>query len=234
MAQAFSGYHADSNVAIFASGVSNSLETGTDAFRRERDLLVRVREANPGALLVYFGTCSADDPDRQATAYVQHKLAMESYLADSSHPWMVLRLPLAIGRGHRGQTLARYLHQRISRGVPFEVWANSTRYPVDVEDAFRIAVRLISDRSMWNRRINIALRAFPVPEFVRVMEQIVGKPGVYTLIQKGQHYELECPEIARLADELGLDFSEDYLQRVLSKYFHHDPTAAAPPMRQVR
>jgi nucleoside-diphosphate-sugar epimerase len=219
MARAFSAFAADPEVVIFASGVSASTETRSPAFTRERELLRRTRAEHPHALLVYFGTCSVHDPDRRDTPYVRHKLEMESLLKSSPGPWMILRLPLAIGPGHRGNTLANYLHGRIVHGEPFEVWARSTRYPVDVEDAFRIASQLIADRSMWRKTINIALHAFPVLEFVRILEDIVGRKAVYTLVQRGCHYGLECPEVARLADELQLDLSENYLEHVLRKHF---------------
>jgi hypothetical protein len=219
MAKAFSAFELKSDVVIFASGVSNSMEASASAFKRERDLLRSTRAECPDALFVYFGTCSANDPDRRATPYVLHKLEMESLVMGSEHPWMVLRLPLAVGPEHRAPTLANYFYERILRGQAFEVWARSTRYPIDVEDAFRIASRLIADRSMWRHTINIALRAFPVIDFVHILEDITGKRAMYTLVQRGAHYELTCPEIAGLADELRLDRSDNYLERVLHKYF---------------
>ena len=67
MAQAFGAFQGEPGVVVFASGVSNSLETRPEVFARERRLLERTRAAHPEALLVYFGTCSVDDPDRRAT-----------------------------------------------------------------------------------------------------------------------------------------------------------------------
>lgn len=219
MAQAFAPYRDDPDVLIFASGVSNSLETRAEAFARERSLLAQARRQHAGKLLVYFGTCSVDDPERAPTPYVAHKLELESLLEKIAQPWMVLRLPLAVGPGRRGQTLAPFLYDRIARGETFEVWEHATRYPVDVEDALRIASRFIGDRALWNRRINVALRAFPILQFVRVMEHIVGRRAVFTVVPKGGHYAIHCPELASIAPELGLDYSEGYLERVLRKYF---------------
>ena len=219
MARAFVAFERDPRVVIFASGVSDSLETNPTAFARERELLQRTRAEHPDALLVYFGTCSVYDPDRRDTPYVRHKLEMESFLEASPGPWLVLRLPLALGHGHRGHTLGRFLYEHIQREEPFEVWAGSTRYPIDVEDVLRIAKRLMAEQSNWNRRINVALRAFSVLDFVRVMEAITGKSARYSLLPKGQHYEVDCPEINRLASQLQLDLSASYLERVLRKYF---------------
>ena len=223
MAKAFADFEQDPDVVIFASGVSDSTETRPAAFAREKDLLHRIRAKHPEALLVYFGTCSVYDPDRRDTPYVAHKLEMESMIEASPGPWLVLRLPLAVGHGHRGRTLARFLHERIVHEEPFEIWSGATRYPIDVEDVVRIAKYLIGRRSYWSRRINVVLRAFPVLEFVRALEAATGKKAKYTLLPKGRHYEVACPEIAHLAGELQLDFSADYLGRVLRKYFAPGP-----------
>ena len=219
MATAFAAFRPDSEVVIFASGVSDSLEVRPEAFDRERRLLVRTRAEHPGKLMVYFGTCSAVDPDRRDTPYVQHKLKMESLLEQSGEPWMILRVPLAIGPVHRTRTLAQYLFEKISREQPFEVWTHATRYPIDVVDTFRIASHFICEHSTWNRRLNVALRAFRVVDFVRSMERIVGKRAHYEQVARGKHYELSCPEVKAIANRLDLDFSESYLHHVLSKYF---------------
>lgn len=219
MAKAFAAFLSEAEVVIFASGVSDSFESRREAFEREAKLLPRLREENPDKLVVYFGTCSVADPDRLRTPYVQHKLEMESLLQDSNGPWMVFRLPLAIGPIHQSRTLAQFLYEEILNERHFEVWEHATRYPIDVADAFRIASLFIGQRSMWNRRIDLALRSFRILDFVRSMENIVGKTARYQLVPKGRHYELSCPEVMGVARDLNLDFSDLYLDRVLEKYF---------------
>jgi nucleoside-diphosphate-sugar epimerase len=144
---------------------------------------------------------------------------MESMLSASGGSWLVLRIPLAIGRNPGSRTLAQFLHECIAHGKPFDVWEGAARFPVDVDDVFRIGSRFINDPALWNRRINVALRPFPVRDFVRVMEEIVGRKANYTLVRKGQRYQLDCPEVRQVAGELGLDLGERYLERVLRKYF---------------
>ncbi|HEX4984471.1 MAG TPA: hypothetical protein VFV71_00235 [Burkholderiales bacterium] len=219
MARAFARYAQDAGTLVFASGVSDSLETDPLAFARERSLLEAARAGHPDALLVYFSTCSVEDPDRKDTPYVKHKLAMEDAIAQMPGEWLVFRLPLVIGSGHRGATLAQFLYARISAEEKFQVWANATRYPVDVDDVVRIASVFIGNRRKVNRCINIALRSFPVLEFVRVMQDIVGKPARYELLDKGAHYEISCPELRELPATSVLDYSGAYLERVLRKYF---------------
>jgi hypothetical protein len=225
LAKAFSAYLSDRETVIFASGVSDSQEVRQEAFERERNLLLRTLEENAGKSLVYFGTCSVFDSERRDTPYVLHKLDMEALLRDSAGQWMVLRLPLAIGPTHRTRTLAQYIYDRIVQDQQFEVWAHATRYPVDVADAYRIASLFMAQPAMWNRCMNVALRAFRILDFVRCLEQVAGKAARYELLQKGEHYDLRCPEVLDVAGELQLDYSEDYLGRVLRKYF---PGLASP------
>lgn len=224
IAKAFSAFISDTGTVIFASGVSNSLESRNEAFAREKTLLRRVREENPGKLMVYFGTCSVDDPDKRDTPYVRHKLEMECLLKKSIGPWMVLRLPLAIGPIHHSNTLAQYLYERILNEQPFEVWERATRYPIDVEDIFRISALFIEQRTFWNQHINLAIRPYKILDFVRSMERIVGKAAKYETVPRGSQYELLCPEVKSVASRLNLDFSEHYLDRVLGKYFESKQT----------
>jgi hypothetical protein len=219
MARAFAAFRDRSDTVIFASGVSNSLETDTAAFEREHELLKKTQLTHPRALLVYFGTCSVHDPERRDTPYVRHKLAMESLLASTGGPWLVLRVPLAIGRNPGSRTLAQFLHERILSGQSFEVWEGAVRFPIDVDDLFRIGCRFIGDSAMWNRRINVALRAFPVLKFVNILEAIAGKKANFVLVPKGENFKLDCPEVLQIAGELRLDLSDRYLERVLRKYF---------------
>ncbi len=145
MARAFSAFQDRPDLVLFASGVSNSTERSTQAFERELTLLEKTIESNPEALLIYFGTCSVFDADRNESAYVQHKLRMEAFIAQRCRTWLVLRLGLAIGPTRGGTTLHEFLLDRIVRGEPFEVWAGAVRYPIDVEDVVHIGKFLASN-----------------------------------------------------------------------------------------
>jgi nucleoside-diphosphate-sugar epimerase len=224
MAQAFAGFAGRDDVLIFASGVSDSDEARAAAFERERELLARARREHSSTLLVYFGTCSVHDPDRRDTPYVRHKLAMEALLAASPSPWLILRVPLAVGPGHRGRTLAKFLDDAIRAGSEVEIWERSVRYPMDVADVVAIATRLIADPGTRNRIIEVAFDAYPVLDFVRVLERIAGKPARYRLVPKGGRYAIPVsPEVSRIAAQLGIDRGDAYLERLLGKYFGARP-----------
>jgi nucleoside-diphosphate-sugar epimerase len=219
MARAFTRLRTRRWVVVCASGVSNSFETDPAQFERERHVLEEERKARPDALLPYFGTCSVYHPDRIDTPYVQHKLRTEALLAESRGDYLVLRLPLVIRPSERAKTLPSFLHARIRNGESFEVWSRAMRYPIDVDDVVRIAARFVDEPALINRRINVALRPYPVMDFVRIMERIVGREARVVLRDKGGTYEVSCPELQELHAKLQLDRSEQYLERVLRKYF---------------
>src|SRR6202012_5726548 len=73
--------HADAlpNVCVYAAGVSNSSCTDPREFEGERERLRAAMAKLPDtALLLYFSTCSINDPALQDSRYVVHKRAMES------------------------------------------------------------------------------------------------------------------------------------------------------------
>ena len=219
MARAFAAFRDVRDVLIFASGVSNSTAGDASAFLRERRLLEQTRSEYPDPLLVYFGTCSVDDPDRAGTHYVRHKLAMESLVASGGGSWLTLRLHLAIGRQGSPTTFAQFLHDRIVNGEPFEVWSRAVRYPIDVDDVVRMATCMIGEKMYRNRIVNIALRRYSALEVVQSMERALDRAARFTVVEKGRPFELSCPEVEAIADQLDLDYSKGYLDRVLRKYF---------------
>ena len=79
VARAFAnGLRLNSNLVIFASGVSNSNCNFQEQFERERSLLFNtINKTSQTVPLLYFGTCSIYDPDAHAKAYVIHKREME-------------------------------------------------------------------------------------------------------------------------------------------------------------
>jgi nucleoside-diphosphate-sugar epimerase len=218
MARAFAAHAADPDVTIFASGVSNSGETRPEAFARERKLLQRTI-AQEHALLVYFSTCSVLDPERQDTAYVGHKLEMESIVACAER-FAIFRLPQVVGRTANPFTLTNYLYSRVASGERFSVWADAWRNIIDVEDAAKIAGHMIREPRYGNRIVNVANPiSTPVPELVALFERILGVTANCERVAKGDRYPIEVEEAVEAACAVGVDFGPGYLEQVLEKYY---------------
>jgi len=121
IAKAFSNYMDKKDVAIFASGVSNSLERNEREFQREKDLLCKVINDSHDKLLVYFSTCSVYDSSVNKTPYVRHKLKMESIIAENVEQFNLFRLPQVVGKTS-SQTLVKVFFDKIQSEERFELW----------------------------------------------------------------------------------------------------------------
>jgi nucleoside-diphosphate-sugar epimerase len=205
---------------IYAAGVSNSGCIQESEFKRERARLTgalqKFIQADP---FVYFGTCSAVDPDVIKTPYVQHKLAMENLV--KTHPrHLIFRLPQVAGKTPNPHTLLNFMYARIARSEQFTVWNRARRNIIDVDDMASIARQFIADRSVRNITLNIANPVnYSVIEIVRAMEIAVGKPAIYDLVNRGSVYTIDIHATALAAERAEVFFSQDYLSNVTGKYY---------------
>lgn len=219
LAKAFCHYEKDEKVLIFASGVSNSSETDNARFAREHTLLKNSVQANQDKLFVYFSTCSIADSDLNQTPYVLHKLKMENIISCSHDRFLIFRLPQLVGKTNNDSTLVNFLHARIRDEKHFYIWEKASRHIIDVMDVSAIVSHIIDRKLYKNSTINVASRPFSVIQIVNILEDIVGKRGNYSSVEKGTAYKIECPEMSSIVKELNIQFGDGYLNQVLKKYF---------------
>jgi nucleoside-diphosphate-sugar epimerase len=140
IASAFKNYEKYDDIIIFASGVSNSHETYSAAFLREKILLERTLRKNKDRLIVYFS--SAGMFDETKNLYLMHKYAMEHIIMDSGNHYIILRLPQVIGDGGNPNTLVNFIVNKIKKDEIIDVYENAYRSIVDVEHIERIIYTL--------------------------------------------------------------------------------------------
>lgn len=221
LAKAFNEYESDEEIVIFASGVSNSLETSKVAFERERHLLKHTNETYPDKMLVYFSTCSIYDKAVAYRPYVAHKLAMEGLVRAACHRFLIIRLPNVVGAGGNEHTVLNYLVNSIKQEAEINLWQNATRNILDVEDVFCI-VKSILTKPMRNKILNIAnSNDFLVSEIVKQIEFFFGKAAVLRIENKGEPVHIDIMDLkedifAVLSPEKQ---SIEYIPMLLNKYF---------------
>jgi len=221
LAQAFSTHYKErSDVCIYAAGVSNSSSTDPLEFSREKLRLTDALQINKEVdAFVYFGTCSVADPEAQHTQYVQHKLAMERLVEAHSNS-LILRLPQVAGRTPNPHTLLNFLYARIARSESFSVWQGAFRNIIDIDDVVTLGGLLIENKIFRKCTVNIANSiAYSMPEIVEAMEQAVGKPAIYKVMEFGQKYEIDVTTILPVLARTEIDFDKLYLTKVLRKYY---------------
>ena len=207
----------DSNVVIFASGVSNSHEIHSEAFCRERHMLVEALHCRKK--LVYFSTCSIDDPEMQKSPYVIHKKEME-LLVHSANDYAIFRLPQVVGRSSNPNTLTNYLYQQITSGSAFTVWRHSRRNLIDVDDVALIVRYFIKVLSVNRITLNVASPfSVSITELVSTFELILGKQANYVIIEAGGAYLIDSDSANEAAVQMGIDFNGAYIERLIRKYY---------------
>ena len=220
LARAFTArYGTDPSVTIFASGVSNSQETGVDRFARERALLAPFLDG--GTRLVYFGSCaSVMDGDTSATPYMRHKRAMEE-LVVGSPDGLVLRLPQVVGPTQNPNTLTNFLRDHILNGSPFTVWANAERNLIDVDDVVAIGTRLIDTAgSKSDRAFSVASAdPLPMPAIISIFEHVLGRKAICSTEPLGGPLRIDAAEAFAAAGKLGIDLGRGYAEAVIRKYY---------------
>jgi len=220
VAGSFSSYEQQDRFLVFASGVSNSKSSTEADFRREEELLLKELAANPEKIFVYFSTTSVEDPDLQQTAYAQHKLQMERLISATAHEYTIFRLSNLAGKSANPNTILNYFYQHISQGIPFQLWQHSERNIIDAEDVFRIADQMLQQGLAKNGTINIANpESYPVAFIVAAIEAHCGRKGIYTIVSKGGPVKINTMAIAAVFEQLGIQFGEGYLNKLLNKYF---------------
>lgn len=211
----------DPEIIIFASGVSNSLETRSSEFAREHSLL-RQLQAGEAKRLVYFGSCGVAAEEVELTPYMKHKKLMES-LVLSSPGGLVLRLPQVVGAMGNPNTLSNFIHSRILSGEHFTVWAHAERNLIDIDDLVSIGTILITEMDDHGVPVvSIAAKeSMPMTEIVKIFERVHGKSANYSIVEKGDPLKIDTRKAAEIGTHLGIDLGDGYIERVLRKYYAH-------------
>ena len=212
-------YESNDDVVVFASGVSNSLETEASNFQREEAMLTELLLGHGAARLVYFGSCGVTDADADLTPYMRHKRSMEALVLSEPRN-LVLRLPQVVSRTRNPNTLTNFLRDRIISGEQFTVWSNAERNLIDIDDIVTLGSELISHSTMQSVAICIAaLRSTPMPGIVKIFEDVLGKAANCTYVQKGAPMRIDTRAVDDLSSSLGLDLGEGYAERIIRKYY---------------
>ena len=217
------------HVRVYAAGVSNSSCRDQREFAREHERLTAfIDTLDDSSLLLYFSTCSIEDPASQSSEYVLHKRAMESLVREKTRRHLIFRLPQLAGITPNPHTLLNYLHARIVRSERFQVWGRATRNIIDVDDVARIAADVLHVEHAENETMNIAnIRNSALPDIVHAMELAVERTAIFDHVDRGGSYVIDTQRIAASLVRTQIDFSDDYLRKTVEKYYGRHATHSA-------
>jgi nucleoside-diphosphate-sugar epimerase len=222
LARAFEPHFGETpGVIVFASGVSNSLETRPGEFAREAALL-RQWLGSDARRFIYFSSCGVTADESELTPYMRHKQSMESLVLAAPHG-LVLRLPQVVGSAENHHTLTNFLRDHIVSGEHFTVWAHAERNLIDIDDIVKIGVRLATELPTEATAVSIAAnRSLLMPAIVGIFERVLDRAANCSFVEKGAPMLIDTAVVERLSGALGIDLGDGYIERVIHKYYAAD------------
>lgn len=220
IASQFYNYKKNDSIVIFASGVSNSGNTQAEEFEKEFDLLHFVHKNNQDKKLVYFSTCSITDGASQNSAYVKHKIEIENRIKQNVPLFTIFRLSNPIGKNNNPNTVFNFFVNHIISQTPFTVWKNAYRNILDIDDMYKICHYILSNNLFVNDIVEVANPSnYRVTRVINEIENYFEVLGRYNLIDKGSDLHIHTAAIAPIIKKLSINFDENYITRILTKYF---------------
>lgn len=189
----------DTDVTIFASGVSNSSCTDPLEFHREKDLLL---SQDRGRKLVYFSTCSLSDGS-EYNEYLRHKLEMEVVVSENFDEWLVLRLPTVVGHGGNVNNFFNFIASSLRNGDTVYAQDSAYRSLLDCDDIPNLIEILVRD--VCREKINVCLdNSETAFEIVLCMREVLKSES----------------EIVRLSDKKNNTIINDRLKQLVPERFN--------------
>jgi len=206
------------DVVFFASGVSNSLETRTEEFLREEDLIRKIIGENPEKIFIYFSTCSIYDSSKTGSDYVLHKLKMEQIIKNGCKKFMILRVSNAVGKGGNPNLLLNYFVRSAKNNDTIDVHTKATRNLIDAEDVRNITLDLL-EKNELNKIINVAyIENYSIIEILEIIERFYHKKLNLNLIKNGSGFDINIPDVGDYFRDKATN-KECYLSEILEKYY---------------
>ena len=224
----------DRNGFLFlAAGISDSNCKTIDEFERESKLVREAVANHTDKLFVFFSTFSINDPMRNTSHYVLHKLAMEQYVEEYCANYLIVRVSNLVGAGGNPKNVFNFFYNHIVSQRSFSLWANAKRNLITADDFAKVLNYIIENELHENRNsiVNIInSRNFTVQEIVHAIELKTGIAAIYKLEQIESEPHLNDEHATQRLQKLGID-TENYLNKILNSYFNKPVTNLHLPGR---
>ena len=210
------------NICLYAAGVSNSQTNDKNLLIKDKNRILDFSKTfDKKKKLIYISTCSIDDPSRNKNSYVRNKLYIESLLEKMFDKFLIIRLPEVVGKNDNKTSLINFLHHSIKNKIKFDIWKKAKRNIIDIEDVVSIVMILLKKTTLNNTKVNIANPInCEVSEIVKNLEMLSATKADYNLIDKGDDsWHIDISEISKIIKSNKINFDQNYLYKVLKKYY---------------
>ncbi len=190
-------------------------------FDREKEMLLEYLDwAKEFKFFIYFSTISIQDSSLRNLYYIKHKLAMEALVLAHKHPYVIRLGQVASKNKGNPNNLLNFLSNAIKSGEKTEIWSNSYRNIIDIENIAPIVSRLIIEYPINKNFINVANPiSNSIQEIINALEDVMEEKGYFSYIHRGEKYHVDVDIMMSRINNTNVKFDDGYLRRILKKYY---------------
>ena len=92
---------------------------------------------------------------------------------------------------------------------------------INIDDAILLTINLLENKNLNNTIINVANpKSYFVTEIVKNFEKLYNMKANYNLVDRGQdNWHLDTNKILEISKKIKINFNENYLYKLLKKYY---------------
>ena len=138
-------------------------------------------------------------------------------IQQNSRNYLIFRLPNIIGTHGNDETLVNYFIKKIQNNEKFEIWKNSARNIVAVDDLLKIVSHIIDNDLYHNTVINISYdHNVSILDLVAAIEEFVGVNAIYSIKNKGVGLNIDNKEAREIMNKLKI--SQPDILELIKRY----------------
>lgn len=208
------------NYVVYAAGVSNSLSGNLNNFKKDVSRINNYK-LDKEKKIVYISSYAVHDPSRKINRYIKNKIIIERVIKKKFDKYIILRFPELIGKSKNKNTLSNFFYDKIKKKTDFNLWVNSKRNLLDVEDAIKLSMYYLIKNKKKKIVFNILNIKFYKPmTIVNTLERILKRDANYKINNKHfKNWNLKNSVNYRIAKKLNIKFDNKYLFKKLKKYY---------------
>ena len=209
---------------FYAAGVSNSNLKQNKVYQREIKQFKKIKKTiSPKKIFVYISSLSVENKDLKKDSYVRNKIIIEKIIKDDVKKYIIIRLPQIVGKNHNKFTITNFIYNTIKKGGKFNLWKNSKRNLLDIDDVVKIIKSYLLNSPKINSTINIFNpKSISVKDILKIFSKILAKKVIYKELKKeNKNINLKSfhkNTLLPMKYFKGIN-NKSYIEKILMKYY---------------
>ncbi len=209
---------------IYAAGVSNSNLKSKKEYLREIKVFKTVfNKVDKKKTFIYISTLSVESKILSRDPYVKNKIKIERLLRKNSENYLIIRLPQLVGKNKNKNTLTNFIYECFIHEKKFNIWKNSKRNLIDIDDIIIILKKFLKKNKMNNRIINIFNhKSIETIKLIKIFSYVLKKNVKVRLIKKNnKNINLKIINKKTLLPKFYYTRikKRDYIEKMILKYY---------------